>query len=63
MAQNTAPQPQPQPQPDTTSAQAKAEAQKWVRILARYREPSTGRSLTEVAVTLLPFLAIWALAW
>lgn len=35
----------------------------WTRILARYREPILSRSLFELAVTLLPFLALWALAW
>ena len=35
----------------------------WVAILARYRDPDPARSLFELAVTLLPFLAIWALAW
>jgi acyl-lipid omega-6 desaturase (Delta-12 desaturase) len=35
----------------------------WVRILAAYREPNATRSLFELGVTLLPFLAIFALAW
>jgi len=35
----------------------------WTRILAAYRAPILSRSLFELAVTLLPFLAIWALAW
>ena len=39
------------------------DARAWVRILAQYREPSTLRSAYELAVTLLPFAAIWALAW
>ena len=38
-------------------------AREWLSILARYREPSTRRSLFELAVTLTPFLALWALAW
>ena len=44
-------------QPETKSAQA------WVRTLAKYREPSTKRSFFELAVTVLPFLALWGLAW
>ena len=44
-------------QPETKSAQA------WVRTLAKYRDPDTTRSLLEVAVTAVPFLALWALAW
>jgi len=39
------------------------DARDWVRILAKYREPSTSRSLFELAVTLGPFVALWALAW
>ncbi len=35
----------------------------WVRILAAYREPNSVRSYFELCVTLLPFLAIFALAW
>ncbi|WP_435170102.1 fatty acid desaturase [Falsirhodobacter sp. 1013] len=38
-------------------------AREWLSVLARYREPSTRRSLFELAVTLLPFLVLWALAW
>ncbi len=37
--------------------------QEWTRILTKYREPIAARSLFELAVTLGPFLAIWALAW
>jgi len=35
----------------------------WVQVLARYREPVLRRSIFEVAVSLLPFLALWGLAW
>lgn len=38
-------------------------ARAWLSILSRYREPSTRRSLFELAVTLVPFLGLWALAW
>jgi omega-6 fatty acid desaturase (delta-12 desaturase) len=38
-------------------------ARQWVLTLARYREPSTWRSLFELAVTLVPFVFLWALAW
>ncbi|WP_371054817.1 fatty acid desaturase [Rhodosalinus sp. K401] len=37
--------------------------QQWTRVLTKYREPIPARSLFELSVTLLPFLAIWALAW
>ena len=42
---------------------ASPDARRWGRILARYREPSNGRSLYEIAVTLVPFAGIWALVW
>ena len=35
----------------------------WVRILAQYREPNAGRSFFEIAVSIIPFVAIWSLAW
>ncbi len=33
----------------------------WGRWLARYREASTARALAEIATTILPFVAAWAL--
>ncbi|MBA3323805.1 MAG: fatty acid desaturase [Rhodobacteraceae bacterium] len=38
-------------------------ARDWVGVLARYRDPSHRRSLFELAVSLAPFIALWALAW
>ena len=38
-------------------------AREWLSILARYREPSIRRSLFELTATLVPFFALWALAW
>ena len=38
-------------------------ARNWVKILAQYREPDTLRSTFEIIVTLVPFLALWTLAW
>ncbi|AWB49461.1 fatty acid desaturase [Gemmobacter aquarius] len=35
----------------------------WVRVLAKYREPSTRRSVLELAATLVPFVTLWVLAW
>ncbi len=35
----------------------------WTQLLARYRQPSTGRSLVEIAVTLPPLVALWVLTW
>lgn len=49
---------------DLAVAKARQEAaRKWVLTLARYREPSTRRSIFELCVTLVPFLMLWALAW
>jgi omega-6 fatty acid desaturase (delta-12 desaturase) len=39
------------------------EAQTWTTILARYRQPSTGRSIVEIGITFAPLAALWALAW
>ncbi len=38
-------------------------ARAWVLKLARYREPSTWRSIFELLVTVVPFLFLWGLAW
>lgn len=38
-------------------------AKEWVQVLAKYREPSTGRSVMELLITLIPFVGLWALAW
>jgi omega-6 fatty acid desaturase (delta-12 desaturase) len=34
-----------------------------MRLLGRYREPSHPRSIFEIAVTLVPFAALWVLSW
>jgi len=47
----------------SVSTQSPRTARQWLSILARYREPSTRRSLFELAVTLIPLFALWALAW
>ena len=38
-------------------------ARDWVKILSKYREPSHSRSIFELAVSVVPFLLLWALAW
>jgi omega-6 fatty acid desaturase (delta-12 desaturase) len=40
-----------------------ADAGRWTRILNRYREPSCSRSVAELAITALPFAALWIGAW
>ncbi len=39
------------------------DARNWVRILAKYREPNTGRSIFELSVSILPFFALSLLAF
>ena len=39
------------------------DAHAWPQLLARYRQPSTGRSIVEIAITVVPLAALWALAW
>ena len=39
------------------------DARLWTPLLARYRQPSTGRSLVEIGVTLPPLVALWVLSW
>jgi acyl-lipid omega-6 desaturase (Delta-12 desaturase) len=40
---------------------AEPDAPRWVTLLAPYREPSFGRSLAELVVTVVPFVALWLL--
>ena len=39
------------------------DARRWPQVLARYRQPSNGRGLVEVAITVVPLAALWLLAW
>ena len=43
-------------------AAAAASARRWAQRLSAYRTPSHLRSAFELAVTLLPFLGLWAVA-
>lgn len=47
----------PSPQPETRAARD------WVAILSKYREPNVWRSTYELAITFVPFVVLWALAW
>jgi hypothetical protein len=40
---------------------AEPDARHWVMALAPYREPSLARSLVELVVTVVPFVALWLL--
>ena len=49
---------------ETDAGQSRQDsARAWVLKLARYREPSTWRSVFELLVTVVPFLFLWFLAW
>lgn len=64
-AARPAPAAQSVPTASDTAASAPAptrSAQDWVRLLARYREPDPARSAFELAISVLPFIGIWALA-
>ena len=39
-----------------------ADFKAWPKVLARYHRPDVGRSILEIAVTAVPFVALWALA-
>jgi len=44
-------------------AAATLEARRWTQILARYRQPSNGRSIVEIGITIVPLVALWLLVW
>ncbi|MEF2554645.1 fatty acid desaturase, partial [Aurantimonas sp. A2-1-M11] len=46
---------------DTVGAAADAQTKSWSRALAPYRTPSTKRSVIEIVITAVPFVALWAL--
>ncbi|WP_127904352.1 fatty acid desaturase [Solirhodobacter olei] len=48
---------------DRPSQQPEEGGKYWVRILARYREPSHLRSSWELVITLVPFAVLMGLAW
>jgi len=50
-------------QDPTRPAATLLEARAWTRILARYRQPSSPRSILEIVITIVPLVALWALIW
>jgi len=38
-------------------------AREWAQILARHRQPSHGRSIFEIAITIVPLVGLWMLMW
>jgi omega-6 fatty acid desaturase (delta-12 desaturase) len=39
------------------------DARSWTKILARYREPNSARSIIEITITIVPLVALWVLIW
>ncbi len=51
-------------QSEASSPQTETRAARdWVAVLSKYREPSVWRSSYELAITFVPFVVLWALAW
>ena len=44
-------------------ANAATDARSWTKILARYRNPNSARSIAEIAMTLVPLVVLWVLIW
>ena len=42
---------------------AAPDSRTWAQILARYREPSSARSILELLITALPLVLLWLLMW
>jgi omega-6 fatty acid desaturase (delta-12 desaturase) len=49
--------------PNAAHAPVTPPARNWIELLAPYREPNHVRSIAEIAITLVPLAALWALAW
>ncbi len=39
------------------------EARNWTRLLNRYRQPNSARSVVEIVITVLPLCVLWAAMW
>ncbi len=50
------------PTPASSDAAAPRDPRTWPKFLAGYHRPSTTRSMLEIAVTVIPFITLWALA-
>lgn len=49
------------PEVMAANGQSDISARSWTARLAKYREPSSGRSLFEIFITVVPFAILWAL--
>jgi acyl-lipid omega-6 desaturase (Delta-12 desaturase) len=45
------------------SGMAEPDARRWTKMLGSYRQPSSTRSIAELAITALPLVALWTAAW
>ena len=50
-------------EPHAGAAAASSDVLAWTKILARYREPSRTRSITELVITIVPLVVLWVLMW
>ena len=50
-------------EPHAGAAAASSDVLAWTKILARYREPSRTRSITELVITIVPLVLLWVLMW
>jgi len=48
---------------DIPSHDQQARARDWIEILNRYRKPDAARGLIEIALTVIPLVVLWGLAW
>ncbi len=47
----------------TATGASPVKGRDWMAIVARYREPSIRRSIIEIIITAIPFVALWVAAW
>ena len=47
----------------TNNSESPAEVAAWKEVVARYQNPSVGRSIWQIVNTLVPYLALWALMY
>lgn len=50
-------------QPTVQTGTALRDAKAWVQILMHYRQSSNVRAIFEIAITVIPFVALWLLMW
>lgn len=54
---------QAQHRPKRALSMADRQARDWTKVLGRYHEPKSARSLIELATTVLPLAALWLAMW